>query len=264
MEPTDSWISSSFFNQFSQLVLCDRNISHQNIKYTNGTTWWVGMDVKHENEHHFTSDFTLTYDILKAMTVPEKRNRISIICSRNKSLPGHTKRLEFLDRLMVHPISKHIDFYGGGFRPIPDKWDAIAPYKYHLVLENSIIPDYWSEKLGDAFLGYTYPIYYGCPNISNYFKPESLKTIDINQFDKTVTILEDLLLQDQYADHLPNILDARNKVLNDYNIFQLMSDICNEPAKMVKKCKLKPEGYFKPSRTLRVASKIIHRLRRTK
>lgn len=261
MEPSEQGLPESFHDQFSQLVLCDRSVKHPNIRYANGTTWWVGMKVNHQDGHHFSPDFTLTYDTLKELPIPEKQNRISVICSRNKSLPGHTKRLVFLDKLIAHPISKHIDFYGGGIRPIPDKWDAIAPYKYHLVLENSIIPDYWSEKLGDAFLGYAYPVYYGCPNIADYFKPESLKIIDIENFDQTVAVLEHLLSEDKYEYYVPAIIDSRNKVLNDYNIFQLMADICIEPATTLKKCKIKPVSYFERSWARRTARKIIYSIR---
>ena len=261
MEPKDSWIPSSFFNQFSQLIICDRSISHSNIKYGNGLTWWVGIEVRHDNGHHFSPEIKLTYDTLKEIPIPEKQNRISVICSRKNLFPGHVKRLAFLDKLLAHPVSKYIDFFGGGFRPIPDKWDAIAPYKYHLVLENSIVPDYWSEKLGDAFLGYAYPVYYGCPNFNRFFNDKSLETIDIDKFDQTVLILESLLLDDQHNNHLPYIIEARNKVLNDYNIFQLMSDICIEPAKKFKNCKLKPVNYFERSWSHRLAHKTIFRFR---
>jgi hypothetical protein len=261
MEPIDSWIPEQFFIQFSQLVICDRNVSHPNIKYANGTTWWVGMNVRHENGHHFSAEFSLNYDNLKVMNLPVKQNRISVICSRNRSLPGHAKRLAFIDKLMDHPISKQIDFFGGGIRPIPDKWDAIAPYRYHLVLENSTIPDYWSEKLGDAYLGYAYPIYYGCPNITDYFKIESLKIVDIENFEQTVSVLDKLLSEDKYEEFLPAVIEARDKVLNDYNIFNLMSEICVEPAAKFKKCKIKPVSHFDRSWPSRIARKFIYRLR---
>lgn len=261
MEPGDQWLPAAFINQFSQLVICDRNVSHPHIRYTNGLTWWVGMNIRHEDGHHFSPDYTLDYDRLKTLSPPLKQNRISVVCSKTQSMPGHTKRLDFLEKLRAHPVSQFIDFFGGGHRPIPDKWDAIVSYKYHLVLENSVVPDYWSEKLGDAFLGYAYPIYYGCPNITSYFNAGSLVTIDIENFDQTVAVLENLLSEDKYTDYLPAIIDARNKVLDDYNIFQLMADICHEPAKSFKKCKLKPVSHIQRSWLRRVARRIIYRLR---
>ncbi|HEC27022.1 MAG TPA: hypothetical protein ENI67_06405 [Gammaproteobacteria bacterium] len=244
MEPHDHGIPDGFFKQFSKLVLCDRSVSHPDIRFGNGLTWWVGINVKYGKGHVFSAKCTLDYDRLKTMKCPDKQNRISVICSKKNLMSGHQKRLDFILKLQGHPICKYIDFYGGGYHPIPDKWDAIAPYKYHLVLENSIVPDYWSEKLGDAFLGFAFPIYYGCPNIHEYFSSDALQVIDIEQFDKTVSILEKLISQDSSEYQSEAIYQARTKVLNQYNIFQIMADICDEPAQSYQKCKLIPPRYF--------------------
>jgi hypothetical protein len=42
-------------------------------------------------------------------------------------------------------------------------------YQFSLVIENSRQANYFSEKLLDCLLTKTIPIYYGCPNISNWF-----------------------------------------------------------------------------------------------
>lgn len=261
MEPAEIRTPPSFLNQFSKLVLCDRSISHSAIQYANGLTWWVGMNVRHERGHHFSPQFTYDYDSLMAMSLPLKQQRISVICSRNQSLPGHHKRLAFLDKLQRHPISEYIDFFGGGHRPILDKWDAIARYKYHLVLENSVVPDYWSEKLGDAYLGFSLPIYYGCPNIDKYFSEKSLICVDIDDFEGTVGVLEGLMRDDPFEGCLSDVVAARDQVINQYNIFQLMADICNAPASRYARCRVKPASHFARSWPRRLARKVIHRLR---
>jgi hypothetical protein len=172
---------------------------------------------------------------------------------------GHQKRLDFIAKLQNHPISEYIDFYGGGFRAIPDKWDAIAPYQYHLVLENSVISDYWSEKLGDSLLGFSFPIYYGCPNIHDYFDKDALQVIDIEDFDATVVVLEDLIHRGLSNTQLEAMLQARRQVLDEYNIFQMMADICVEPASQYKVCRLKPPHYFLEA-WMNKAEKILSRL----
>jgi len=262
MEPTDSWIPDAFFKQFNQLVLCDRSISHPNIHYKNGLTWWIGINVRNENGHHFSSDFTLNYDSLKLLLPPPKQNRISIVCSNKQAFPGHKKRIAFIEKLRTHPICSRIDFFGEGYKTIPDKWDVIAPYKYHLVLENSVLENYWTEKLADAFLGFAYPIYYGCPNISDFFGTKSFSVIDIENFDQTVSVLENILSEDKYSDHVAAIIEARNKVLDDYNIFQLMTDISKEPAKSYKKCKLRPISQIQQYWIVSVKSKILYHLKK--
>jgi len=262
MEPTEKGVPNSFFKQFSKLIVCDRNVSHSDIEYKNALTWWVGIQVEHNHGHKFSATSTMDFDQLVAMPPPEKKNRISVICSNKNIFPGHQKRLEFIKQLQNHPISEYIDFYGGGFRPIPDKWDAIAPYQYHLVLENSVVPDYWSEKLGDAFLGFSFPIYYGCPNIDKYFEKDALQVINIEDFDATVAILESLVSTGVSKVQFDAMLKARMQVLNDYNIFQMMADICHEPAKKHETCRLKPPHYFLEAwmnKVKKVLSRLFHR-----
>ena len=247
MEPMESvgGISELFLKQFSHIVLCDRSVLHKNITYANALTWWVGMNMLHKDGHHnFSNKYSLNYDTLKSMVTPEKNNRISVIISKKNVLEGHKKRIAFISKIKEYPVGGYIDIFGGGFNPIPDKMDAIAPYKYHLVLENSISPDYWTEKLADAFLGFAYPIYYGCPNINEYFAQDSLLNIDILNIEDVANTLMKLIEDDPYEKHLNSIVIARNKVLDQYNIFQLMSDICKTSANQNINCTLRPNTYF--------------------
>ena len=247
MEPNESVgnISTKFLEQFSQVILCDRKVAHKNITYANGFTWWVGMNLRHQHDHHhFSAEYALDYDQLTTMQRPGKKNRISVIVSKKNFLDGHKKRLTFLEKIQKSSLAKYIDIFGGGFNPILDKWDAIASYRYHLVLENDVTPDYWSEKLADAFLGFSYPIYFGCPNIEDYFDRDSLLTINIEDFDKTAAILYNMISTDPYEKHFESIISARDKVLNQYNIFQMMASICDEPATQHVKCHLNPNSYY--------------------
>jgi hypothetical protein len=179
--------------------------------------------------------------------MPEKINRISVVLSKKDFLDGHKRRLIFIEAIKKMPVGEFIDIYGAGFNPIPDKWDVIAPYKYHLVFENEIRKDYWTEKLADAFLGFAYPIYVGCENIFDYFPREAMATLAIDDVSGSAEKLTDLLKFDTYSKHLTYITIARNKVLDDYNIFQLMCNICVGAAVVSKKCQLKPNNYFSSS-----------------
>ena len=70
-------------------------------------------------------------------------------------------------------VGADCDIFGYGFQPIADKWDALAAYHYHLVLENSCVPDYWTEKLRMPFLAWCVPLVWGCPNLADYFPADS-------------------------------------------------------------------------------------------
>jgi len=240
MEPTEQWVPSAFHKQFSKLILCDREKKHRNIVYANGLSWWVGFDVRESNKRYDLFDTgRLDYDRLKRMTVPAKKNKISVICSSANSIPGHYKRKAFIDRLHAHPVSQYIDFFGSGHMPVVDKWDAIAPYKYHLALENTATQDYWSEKIADSFLGFALPLYYGCPNIHDYFDGGALKVIDIDDFEGSVAMIESLFEQDSYTECLDAIFHAREQVLDRYNLFQMMSESCDGRAENLSVCTLR-------------------------
>jgi hypothetical protein len=50
-----------------------------------------------------------------------------------------------------------------------DKFVLFETYQYSLVIENSSQTHYFTEKLIDCLITKTIPIYYGCPNIADYF-----------------------------------------------------------------------------------------------
>jgi hypothetical protein len=52
---------------------------------------------------------------------------------------------------------------------ITDKIDLFKDSQFSLVIENSRQLNYFTEKLCDCLITKTIPVYYGCPNISEYF-----------------------------------------------------------------------------------------------
>jgi len=83
--------------------------------------------------------------------------------------------------------------FGRGFQPIDDKMEAILPYRFHLVLENSVLPNYWTEKLADAYLGWAYPVYLGCPNVNEYMPGPALAFINGLDADSVAQRIVELL-----------------------------------------------------------------------
>jgi hypothetical protein len=63
---------------------------------------------------------------------------------------------------------------GRGYRPFADKADGLAPYRYSIVIENLREPSYFTEKLVDALLCDTVPIYWGAPDIADFFDPAGI------------------------------------------------------------------------------------------
>jgi hypothetical protein len=160
-----------------------------------------------------------TYDELRHAPVPDKPRLLSWVTSAKRSRPGHEWRLAFLDRLRR---TVDFDLLGRGFRPIEDKWDGIAPYRYSLAVENSSGPHYWTEKLADCFLGWTMPIYFGCTNLADYFPPQSYVPVDMRDPDAPERVRE-TIAGDLWRRHRDAIAEARARVLERYQLFPFLA-----------------------------------------
>jgi hypothetical protein len=62
-------------------------------------------------------------------------------------------------------------------------------YQYSIVIENSREINYFSEKLLDCLLTYTVPIYFGCPNIQDFFDVTGWIILTSTAFDDVETEL---------------------------------------------------------------------------
>jgi hypothetical protein len=107
----------------------------------------------------------------------EKNKLCSYITSFKKYTTGHTKRLELFDQLKDNPTFKdHI--FGREYRFIEDKIDGLKDYMFSIVIENSIYPKYYTEKVMDAFACGTVPIYYGDRSIAEDFDERGIIFLD--------------------------------------------------------------------------------------
>jgi hypothetical protein len=96
------------------------------------------------------------------------------------------ERLDFFKRLSAH---MPVDSFGavlnnqGGRRPVGQRGDdsyldLIGQYRYMICFENCRADGYLTEKLMNAYAGGAGPIYWGCPQISNWVNPSAVLEID--------------------------------------------------------------------------------------
>lgn len=180
------------------------------------------------------SDERGTYDHLINSPPPEKTKTISTVCSTKAMRHTmHARRLAFTKRLMAD-LPK-LDVFGYGMGHLDNKADAIDPYKYHLVIENHSCAHHWTEKLADAYLGYSLPIYFGCTNLGDYFPEESFVWIDIRNYDTALAKIRSLIAGGEYEKRLPSIIESRRKILEEYATFPQAARLIEErfPASLV-------------------------------
>lgn len=157
----------------------------------------------------------------------EKPRTISMFCSAQDATPEHRLRLRFATALKAH-FGDALDWYGNGVNSLPEKWDGIAPYRYHIALENQSRHHVITEKLYDAFLGLSLPIYWGAPDVATAVPAGSFETIDLHDFAGSVATIERILDADPYEERLPAVRKARDCVLGELNLFERLARIGRE------------------------------------
>lgn len=206
----------AFLAQFAQVLTCQRRIEHPQVRYRpQGQQWFAGLTWPE-------LDVAEDYDSFSAMPPPQKKGLISLVSSRKVMTREHERRLKAVERLQL-TFGDLLDVYGNGFRRVSDKLSAILPYKYHVVLENSQERDYWSEKLADAYLGWSFPLYWGCPNLSEYLPDASFEALPADLYDGMARSIQSILDDDPYDDRLDAMAEARRRVLNEQSFFGVVT-----------------------------------------
>jgi len=242
-EPPDiKTYKTKYLKQFATIITCHKNIKHPNLILSQQSLPWM-LSIY----HHKSKTIPNNYNSFKKNKIINKPKLMSIISSNKTQTRGQQQRLKFVKAVKQH-FGNQIDVFGAGINPIPDKWEGIAPYKYHIAIENSVIDNYWTEKLADPFLAKTYPIYHGCTNIFDYFPTKSLSPINILEIDKSIKSIEDILKKDlcQKNKNKLGIKQAKQMILDKYNIFPMIYEIIQKKIveSRVNTITIKPENDF--------------------
>jgi hypothetical protein len=160
-----------------------------------------------------------SYDELAASDFPAKTDDISIICSNKAMTRSHRRRLAFVEQLLrLNPMPR----FGRGFHDLATKWEGLAPFRYSLAIENSQHDHYWTEKIADCFLAGTVPIYWGAPNIGEYFPAEAMIILDSLDPEKAARVIKAEATPETYQRRLPALREAKRRILDDYNLFEVI------------------------------------------
>ncbi len=199
----------NFLRQFSAILTNRQDIEHSNV-----------IKIHEFNHWHLNKSLA---DLAHQQSILKSRS-ISVVCSDLTDLPGHKARYALVNRLIGH-FKDRLDVYGRGFNAISDKWDALAPYKYSIAIENNCHPGYFTEKISECYLAHTFPIYYGAPNICDYFDKRSMLLIDIRDYMSCITNIEKLLDEDPYYKVEDLIIKQKIRYLKRYHLFPALLNL---------------------------------------
>lgn len=221
--------TKTFREQFGYVFGCQpKMISTGGMRKLMPTLAWMAGCKIGANVSKDEADIFMSYQDFKHYEPKEPRlNKVCFITSNKKFTKGHRDRVNFANEILKNHID-FIDIYGNGYNPVDDKLEVLSKYKYVLAIENGLCMDYWTEKLADPYLAGCYPIYYGCPNINDYFEQNSMTKVNIRDFKETINTIKNIIDQDVFSTSREAIFTARNLVLDEYNMFNLIVNEINK------------------------------------
>jgi len=202
------------------------------------------LNVNYKNFFHICDwQMNKSFDFLDNLKPPEKSKKLVCIISGKTFTKEHIKRLNFLKKL-CNKYPNKIDLYGRQFaeKDIVDlgisykgelkndgdcKYLGLIDYEYCLSLENNKERNYFTEKICDAFLAWSIPIYYGCPNLSDYFYEKSYYEIDIGDEDRSIEYIMEIIKKPVSKVDLCNISISRKKILYEYSFWPALYTVLN-------------------------------------
>jgi hypothetical protein len=125
-----------------------------------------------------------------SMVIGDKSKLLSMTYSTKQHLPGHKLR-HMIAKDVLPKTNKNIDLFGTGTgKKLEMKSEALNDYRFSIEVENSFLPNYFTEKLLDCFATGTIPIYWGCPNVNDYFNTDGI--IQFENVEDLANILSSL------------------------------------------------------------------------
>lgn len=164
-------------NIIPDLNLCDYSISLSNMQ-CGDRTFQPSLALPVRNKKIYNPD----------ITPDQLLNRKFCNFVYSNSLRADPIREQFF-----HALSKYKRVDSGGIflnnmgSRVGDKQAFLKEYKFAIAIENSSLPGYSTEKIYEPFLSQSLPIYWGDPNISSDYNPNSfVNLMDYASMDEAI------------------------------------------------------------------------------
>lgn len=130
-----------------------------------------------EHPQHFRLPLYLLYDDVNKLTLQKDINQIveskTDFCAFLVSNPDCKERIDFFKKLnAVRSVNSGGRIMNNIEYVIDDKMAFIKTHKFVIAYENCSYPGYTTEKIFEAFLADTIPIYWGDPMVHIHFNPK--------------------------------------------------------------------------------------------
>ncbi len=149
----------------------------------------------------------------------QKTKNISFLSSKKVMCDMHKKRVALANKCKTEKLADTYGTFDGG---IPASLASVLKdYRYTIIVENEIDDYYFTERLTNAFLSMTIPIYCGAPKIGNFFNEDGIIKLNLQDFDNIEKLLKNCNEED-YKNRINAVIDNFNRVQKYKNVFDSM------------------------------------------
>lgn len=220
--PLGAWAESramrNYLGQFDRVLTSQDYIAGNSVFSPPFLPWMInsnhgtGVFAPHQRDRTF-----LAHHVFEP-----KERLISVFCSDKQASARHRSRFRFVEAL-ASELGPDLDWFGNGVRPLEEKWEGIAPYRFHIALENQSSYGVFTEAIFDAYLGNAFPLYWGAPDLSEYFPSGSFVALNLSDIRGSLSRILDAISRDLDSVRAVELSVARDKVLCEWNMFERLS-----------------------------------------
>jgi glycosyl transferase family 10 (putative fucosyltransferase) len=174
--------------------------------------------------HHFVGEWFV--EPQQVSQSPLKLRTLSTITSGIGVLPRHRLRRDFVSHwLRKLPELEDFGRATADFQPrggeLRRKADGLLPYKYTFAAENSLEPNYFTEKLLDALLCETLPFYDGCPNLELFVDRDAFVRVDMSRPKDALSIIRESIDSDVWSTRRDVLRSERERLIIELNPLEI-------------------------------------------
>lgn len=234
LEPPDvRTYPPAFLNQFGMVIgpVAPRGFSGVVTGGQPCLPWFYGARIGNRGDSAVMRDWD---ELLQGPSMPTVRRPglISAVCSTKTITMTQMRRLRFV-RMLKARLGGSFSLFGRGFAPLDDKAEGLDGFRYHVVLENNLIPGFWTEKLADAILAGAFPIVAGGGGLARWLDPAGFAEIDIRAPRAAVEQVLALLARDPVADPRTQmaLVENRRRLMQEHQLFPVLKRLTTDAAR---------------------------------
>jgi hypothetical protein len=212
--------------EFLGLIPCN-NRDNNFINYVNKYVGKYYIGEKYDLPDEFVEGNGYICHCSLPKSIISKNKLMSIMISQKLFTTGHNYRHSLVNVILQYNLP--IDIYGRGCYMYEKNEllkgefngdEHIENYLFHISIENTIHPHYFSEKIKNPLLNGTNVLYLGCTNIFNYLPNDGIYLLNGNIQDDINLIIDVLNNWQKYYKHID-----RENISNILSITKLINEM---------------------------------------